>query len=237
MVVENRWKESVEALRNFLEETGANPALVEDKEELMKAVRSQQKLASLADPARKIAPCAVNTLKSAADLYLPGGFKELENLRLYAKSRLANVTRQISTKKSKVMLNENIVRLERQVCVQNEDLAVLTWVLVKLLRQGRNYADQAGGAVVHICKKEQNELLTMMTERERLSAYLKSETSELVDEISTLTWFFKKALSQGKKYAQEAGPHIVLMCEREQSELIAMMKMNPRQGRANAREI
>lgn len=216
-------KKSVEALNLLLQDVIARPEGLEERSELIHALRSQQNMAGYSNQRLEIVSCSINTMKRNADQYLLGGFEALEKLRCQAKTAVMDSTKHKSTKKSKALLNDTIMRLEAQISINKEDLAALTWLLTTLLSQGRNYADQAGGSVVHLCKKEQSELLAMLGHRKTLAAYLRADASTLMSEVSSLTWLFRKSLSQAKKYAQEAGTATLLLCEREQSELLAMI--------------
>tara|TARA_R110001583_G_scaffold1612_3_gene12700 strand:+ start:2723 stop:3289 length:567 start_codon:yes stop_codon:yes gene_type:complete len=69
----------------LLREIIASPEGFRDNEQLLLALNSQGKLAKYSDESKKIATCALNTMKTIADKLLDRGFVELNELRTSAK--------------------------------------------------------------------------------------------------------------------------------------------------------
>lgn len=129
------------------------------------ALSSQGKLANFEDEKRGIASHSLNTLKRQASL-LAGGFDELERLRLNAKERLAAESRRSTGAKptTRAALKLRSDALASSLQSADHDLLLLSRMLQLSMAQGRSYAeDSRNPAVKERCRREQLELLHMMT--------------------------------------------------------------------------
>jgi hypothetical protein len=164
-------KESVLALAKLLWSITKSPNDYMANIPLVQSLNSQGKIAHYSDIQTGISSSSLNTLKRNADLFIPGGFLELDNLR---KAALNAVTKtpllKVTEKKDKnSQLKSRLAEFERLNILLKEDLLLLTMIFDKSLRQGRSYADRASQQIQAICKKEQTELLDMFKNRKLLS--------------------------------------------------------------------
>jgi hypothetical protein len=99
--------------------------------------------------------------------FIEGGYAALDQLRGAAKEELTRETGKGSPpqNKSKSVLLLELEGQEDQLQAAEEDKELLFFCLEKALRQARYYASEAGPTVVALCKREQRELLDMLTLR------------------------------------------------------------------------
>ena len=164
--------ESATARFKFLSEIIEAPQCFKGDEQLVSALRSQGGFANYKNTEHGINSYSLNALKQAADKSLNGGFKALDLLRTHAREALlaqeiANTARE---GRNKADLEARIIYFKEEIQALKEDLETLTWALSKSLSQSKSYANAANVASVSArCKKEQNELITMLSTRLRLN--------------------------------------------------------------------
>jgi hypothetical protein len=158
---------SVLALEELLRSAIADPSAFVGCSVFVSSLRTQGGLAKYNDDSRAIVALSLNTMKSAADLAVEGGFANFDTLRTSARLGIETKMLQGSNpiKSSKVGLRlENQQKEEKLKILGGENL-VLTYCLVQALRQGKAYAAESNSAVQARCQKEQRELLAKLTVR------------------------------------------------------------------------
>lgn len=161
-----RNSESVHALAQLLRDIIANPSAWHSDVTVKTALVSQGALAKLSRNDRGVQPSSINTIKRMANLSFAGGFEALDQLRLSAHDSLNEHAKASgrSGRRSKATLVEKSEALELQNQILKQDLLTLTMAFEKSLVQGRAYADATKDpAIVARCRKEQQELLDMMS--------------------------------------------------------------------------
>ncbi len=102
--------------KKLLEDIISKPERFKDDVGLKESLRSQGGLAKYDSESRDIAPCALNTLKSASDLLLGRGFKELDDLRCAARDKQEQaLLSQKPTTKTRTGLKHKVDELECQL--------------------------------------------------------------------------------------------------------------------------
>jgi len=109
---------------------------------------------------------SINTLKAYADDVVEGGFLTLDQLRKAALESINNYVERNrrSNKTTKAGLTKRVKEQEIEVSYLRQDLLLLTIIIEKSLRQGRQYAEQSNRQrTVDLCEKEQGELRRMLS--------------------------------------------------------------------------
>lgn len=163
-----RSTQSVFAIRGLLREVIDSPSLFIKDQILVQALKSQGALAKYADQARGISTSSLNTVKRIADVALEGGFDALDRLRQSAGMVLEKQAFEDKSpnKESKAGLSIRLIKREAEIKSLREDLLLLTLAFEKSLRQGNRYATKADESVHALCKREQRELLDILTLRQ-----------------------------------------------------------------------
>jgi hypothetical protein len=159
--------QSVLKLRDLLRDIITLPSKYLEETLILQSLKSQGALAKLSDESRGIFPSSINTQKRIAENIVEGGFEALDKLRvkaLFAVEKMAHTNKQ-PDKETKAGLSLTINQLQSEIESIRYDLLLLTLVFEKSLRQSARYASQANTSVQALCKKEQRELLDMLTIR------------------------------------------------------------------------
>ncbi|HEY9269144.1 MAG TPA: hypothetical protein VIO39_06820 [Methylotenera sp.] len=159
--------QSILGLRSLLRDICMNPGNYLKDENLTQALKSQNSLSKLSVPEKSISPSSINTLKRTSESILEGGFEALDALR---KSALNAIERKMyeskqPDKETKTGLSLTIKKLEHEKQSLRNDLLLLTLAFEKALRQGARYALLADSNTQEKCKKEQRELLDILSLR------------------------------------------------------------------------
>lgn len=114
-------RSAVAALREFLHYVIAHPEKFANREDVIKALRSQAGIVSLRDQfdtangSITLTPMSLNTAKKYASLFLPKGFDELEALRTQAISAVAATKARPPGKITKEGLKQQKASLESEI--------------------------------------------------------------------------------------------------------------------------
>jgi uncharacterized membrane protein len=104
-----------------------------DDQILRTALKSQGGLAKLNIPERGISACSLNTLKSASESLLDGGFAELNSLRLKANAAFEQESvGNKANKKTKIGLKHKVDQLELQLLVTRKCNYLLSVIISEL---------------------------------------------------------------------------------------------------------
>lgn len=159
-------RRSILALHAFLTELATNPQKDIYSESVAGVLKSQGSLAAYEDHAKGITKMSLNTAKRIANTVVPGGFTELDRLRQRCVDLL---NRKPKAPRPGYGTKEELQRQkqdsEQEAAVLRQDLLICTKVLELSMRQGRRYANAAGGSVEALCRKEQRELFAYLTAR------------------------------------------------------------------------
>ena len=161
-----RHRKSVLALRSLLLEVCKTPASFADNAALIVALKSQGALAAFEDDEREVVSSSLNTVKRVSALALPGGFGELNALRVRAalllRRAIANPKRAYGSKGD---LKRRVDSLGEANNLLRRDLLLITKVVDLSMRQARRYAELAGPDVSAKCQREQRELYAFLSAR------------------------------------------------------------------------
>ncbi len=158
---------SVIGLRDLLKAVIQNPVAFVNQRTLSQALISQGALAKYIDESKNIFPSSINTVKRISEEVLDGGFDALDRFRKAAHSAILKekFKDKKSNKASKVGLSKRVEELEVQNQIIREDLLLLTLAFESSLNQGYRYAMKGDASVQALCKREQKELIDMLTLR------------------------------------------------------------------------
>lgn len=159
--------QSVLNLRDLLRDITTSPDKYLEQTLVIQALNSQGTLAKISDESKGIFPSSINTQKRIAENIIEGGYQALDQLRINAllaveKKKYANKQ---PDKETKAGLLLTIKQLESEKQSLRNDLLLLTLAFEKSLRQGARYAYQADTSTQVLCKKEQRELLDILSLR------------------------------------------------------------------------
>lgn len=159
-------KKSVEALMSLLDEIVRSPGSFLGDEPLTLALRSQGGLAAYSDPPRAILPMSLNHQKKCAS-QLHGDFFHLDQARRAAFRTLTAARLSPTVKKqTRQTAEERYAQIEEKYALVLQDLFLLQRAFDLRCQQAKNYARQAGPAVVERCLKEQREVEASLTLRQ-----------------------------------------------------------------------
>jgi hypothetical protein len=158
---------STVALAKLLGEAIGSPAEHLQVPGLAAALKSQGALANFGAAGSGVTSSSLNTIKRIANEVLDGGFDGLDRLRRAALDALtmASTKATHSNKVDKAGLTLRVEELEADNQSLRQDLLLLTFVLEKALRQAKNYAAKGDSASQTLCRREQRELLDMLSLR------------------------------------------------------------------------
>jgi|GEM_PF-1180479 hypothetical protein len=162
-----RNNQSVLNLRNLLQDITIAPDKYLEQNLIIQSLKSQGLLAKFSDEPKGIFPSSINTQKRIAANVVDGGYEALDQLRvnaLLAVEKKANTNNQ-PDKETKAGLLLTIKELESEKQSIRNDLLLLTLAFEKSLRQGARYASLADPSIQALCKKEQRELLDILSLR------------------------------------------------------------------------
>ncbi|SGY93163.1 Putative uncharacterized protein [Moritella viscosa] len=119
--------------KSLLREIIKEPSSFRDIEALTPALKSQSGLAKYRDSERDIAPCSLNTLKSASESLLDRGFTELDELRINAKDAIEKVViGNKVTKSTRTGLKNTVDELESKLKTMRNSNFLLTTMVSEL---------------------------------------------------------------------------------------------------------
>lgn len=154
-------------LRDILRDITISPDKYLEQTPIIQSLKSQGALAKLSYESKGIIPSSINTQKRIAENIVDGGYEALDRLRinaLLAVEKKAYISKQ-PDKETKAGLLLTIKQLESEKQSIRNDLLLLTLAFEKSLRQGTRYASKADISVQALCKKEQRELLDILSFR------------------------------------------------------------------------
>lgn len=159
--------QSVLNLRDLLRDITLSPDKYLEQTLIIQSLNSQGLLAKLSDKSIGIFPSSINTQKRIAENVVDGGYDALDRLRINALLALEKKTHtnEQPNKETKAGLLLTIKKLESEKQSIRNDLLLLTLAFEKSLRQGARYASQAETSIQALCKKEQRELLDILSLR------------------------------------------------------------------------
>lgn len=165
----NQNNQSITSLRDLLRDISSCPEVYLKEVEIIQALKSQGSLAKLSIELKGISKSSINTQKRIADNILEGGFEELDQLRKAAILAVESIAyankRPDKETRSGLLLTIAKLKLEKQFL--KEELLLLTLAFDKSLRQGVRYASQADSSIQALCKKEQRELMGILSLRKQ----------------------------------------------------------------------
>lgn len=170
--------QSLLSLEAFLHFVVNNPSEFLTDMALRDALRSQGALSKFSYSGRGVVGSSLNTIKRIAEGAIAGGFEALDRLRVAARDAIAieEAKRQQSNKTTKVGLTKRVKNLEASNQQLRQDLFLLTMLFEKSLKQGYNYAAKTDKpAIVTLCKREQRELIDMLSLRKHDSVGLSKD--------------------------------------------------------------
>jgi hypothetical protein len=165
-------RKSVLALYALLHEVSSatNSVIVDDV--LRSSLRTQGALARYFNPDKHIEPSSINSLKSHADLYLPGGFEALDRerrrcLKIASSKESAQVRGRRTPRERQ---SERFGLVTNELKQAREDLLLLTTLLERSLSAWRACAaSSSDGRQTEHCERQQRVLLAMLSTRHQSS--------------------------------------------------------------------
>lgn len=157
---------SLSALEKLLQEVVTAPKAFIGTP-IHKHLGSQGLLADYADEVRGITSCSLNTLKRSS-VSIAGGFEALDRMRRRALECVSSTADapERTDKSTKRALAKRLADTSRNLETAHEDLALLTFLLQRAMRHGRQYAAQTKStAVIARCEADQAEIADMMARR------------------------------------------------------------------------
>ena len=155
-----RRAESTYALRDFLQEVIRNPKDWQANQELIEALKAQGKLAKWDDQTRGINAVSLNTLKTAAEELLEGGYNALDQLR---KSALASIEAhkekgKAGNTQTKTGLQKKLKTQDRHIQLLEQQNMMLVYLLSELKAKAIKYASAGPTITQVLCKREMTEI-------------------------------------------------------------------------------
>lgn len=151
----------------LLSDIAENPKNYLQQKSLVTALRSQNSLANFIDLSFEIIGSSLNTQKKISENVLDGGYEQLDKQRksaLFALQRIEEKNKK-PDKASRLGLLNEVKLLKSEIQTLRNDLLLMTLAFDKSLLQGARYARQSSPSVQELCKKEQRELLDILTLR------------------------------------------------------------------------
>lgn len=160
---------SILALFELLSDLANMKEIPAEKESIILLLSSQHGMAKIHMPDRAIIPCSLNSLKSYADKYLPGGFKQLDSMR----AKLLNSLRPsgLPSRGSRLDLEAKISQLTAAKNTLHEDLLILTKALHLCLEACRHYAASSNNPkIIELCRIDCSDILLLTSRARHVSA-------------------------------------------------------------------
>lgn len=162
--------QSLTALKDLLNEIIQFPENFLNQQAVLDALKSQGTLSKFHDPLKGILPTSINTQKRIAESIIDGGYETINKLRTAA--QLSIERKYYENKKpksdSKTGLSAKIEQQNKEILLIRKDLLLLTLAFERSLTQGLNYATKADHATLALCKKQQRELLDILSHRKNV---------------------------------------------------------------------
>lgn len=162
---------SIISLYNLLIRVSAGEAALP-----IKTLSRQSSLAEYTDTSLGILKTSLNTLKSKSNTYVPGGFKELDNQRRKALSRMQKRTTTINkgSGRSKPELEQKLATLKKDITLLEEDLLTLSVALESSISRATRYVtDTNNPLLIEQWRRERQEILSALSLRNRLKKAVK----------------------------------------------------------------
>jgi len=158
-------QQSLLKLCDLLRDIASNPHVYNNQVSINKALNSQGALAKFANEPIGIYSSSINTQKRISENLLEDGYETLNKLRLSAQLAItrSNHKSKEPSKDTRAGLLAIIEQLKADKQLLKEELLLLTMVFNRSLRQGERYASQASSSIQALCKKEQRELLDILS--------------------------------------------------------------------------
>ena len=156
----NTIRASVEALQELLIDVCRRPLEYRDDQEFVASLKSQGRLyASYSNDHYAIKPSSINTVKKVSAEIIPGGFSELDNLRLAAKTRIeeTRVVEEKGNKRTKAGLKALLEKREREI----EALRHANFLLLQAVSEARRDIDAVAGIEGIEIRKERSRQAVM----------------------------------------------------------------------------
>ncbi len=119
--------------RDLLRDVVTNPSKYKDNSYLLTSLKSQGALASYENDELGIKKCSLNTFKTASIEYLPGGFEEINELRLNAKLALDSPQEEVSENTKTVAGSKRKAdRLQRELDKVREHNCLLSIIISEM---------------------------------------------------------------------------------------------------------
>lgn len=138
----------------------------------------QSSLADYTDTALGISKTSLNTLKSRANTFIPGGFKELDNQRrkALASIKIRPTKNTNGTRRTRLNLEHKIASLKKDVTLLEEDLITLSAALEFALSRSTHYlADTNNKLLIERWQRERKEILLKLSLRNRFRQTVKPQ--------------------------------------------------------------
>lgn len=122
----------------------SNPSKFEDNDYLNISLKSQGGLALFEDKALGIEKCSLNTFKAASREYLNGGFKEINELRLNAKSKLNAPQEEVSENTKTISgAKRKSERLQRELSMVREQNFLFSIIIMEMKSKMKELAESS----------------------------------------------------------------------------------------------
>jgi hypothetical protein len=130
--------------RDLLRDVVGNPSKYKENDYLHASLKSQGALASFEDVKLGIKKCSLNTFKTASKECLPGGFKEIDELRLNAKSKLDSPQEEVSENtKTIVGARRKSERLQKELNQVREQNFLLSIIIKEMKSKMKELAESS----------------------------------------------------------------------------------------------
>lgn len=163
--------ESVKNLASFLADVYKNPKDHLSDEALFSCLKSQDKISKFENPERGILSSSINTLKRSAEEVLPGGFRDLDDLRRISLDKLieCQVESRAVNKETKTAIKKRLAQAGDDVHKLREDLLLATHAIRLSLKYGRSYAEKSNDAsVLSQCEADQRYIFEFLGKHLRI---------------------------------------------------------------------
>jgi hypothetical protein len=135
-----------------------------------KTLSRQSSLSDYTDISLGISKTSLNTLKSRANAFIPGGFQELDKQRRNALACMQKRTaiNKSNTNRSKLDLTQKITSLKKDISTLEEDLLTLSVALERALSRSTHYITDTNNQIsIEQWNRERQEILSTLSLRNR----------------------------------------------------------------------
>lgn len=156
---------SINSLYNLLSSVASGDATLPSK-----ILSRQSSLADYSDITLGISKTSLNTLKSRANTFIPGGFQEFDNQRRKALACMQKrpAISKSNSNRSKLDLTQKITSLKKDISTLEEDLLTLSVALeLALSRSTHHITDTKNQIRIEQWNRERQEILSTLSLRNR----------------------------------------------------------------------